>query len=74
MQREPRHPVDMKRLEKEDVEEFRRVFTEELGDGPTSGGEEVWITFKEALREVQSCLPWLQREREEKDWVIDEVQ
>ena len=52
MQRELRHQVDMKRLEEGEVEEFRRVFAEELGDGQTGGGVEVWITFKEALREA----------------------
>ena len=38
MQRELRCQVHMKRLEEEEVEGFRRVLAEELGDGLTGGG------------------------------------
>ena len=67
-----RHQTDMTKLEEKEVEEFRRVFAEELGAGPADGVEEVWSTFKEALKEAQSCLPHA-IEREEKNWVTEEV-
>ena len=73
MQREPRRQVDMKTFEEEEMEKFRRVFAEELGDCSTKGGKEVWITFKEALRKAENCLP-LATEIEEKDWMTDKVQ
>ena len=71
-QRELRHQTDMSSLGEEEVEEFKRVLEEELGDVGTDEVEDVWGTFKEALREAQKCLP-LATQREEKDWVTDEV-
>ena len=44
----------------------------ELGKGPMGDVDMVWHKFKGALKTAQSCLPLIP-EREESDWMTDEV-
>ena len=72
MQMEPRYQVDPRCLEDQQVEEFRKVLAGELEAEPKGDVEEDWCTFADSLKKAQCCLP-LAPEKEEGDWVTDEV-
>ena len=71
-QRYPRHQVDVRYLEDQQVVEFQRVLSESLADGPKRDVEETSCSFKEGVRSAQSCLPLISETANE-DWVTDEV-
>ena len=52
--------------------EFRKRLAEGLASGPKGDVEEDWCTFKESLQSAQRCLPLIS-EREDEDWVTDEL-
>ena len=69
-QRYPRHQVDARYLEDQQVVEFQRVLSESLAAGPKGDVEETWCSFKEGVRSAQSCLPLISETADE-DWVTD---
>ena len=71
-QRYPRHQVDARYLEDQQMVEFQRLLNESLAAGPKSDVEEAWCSFKEGIRSAQSCLPLISETADE-DWVTDEA-
>ena len=72
VQMEPRYQVDPRCLEDQQVEEFRKVLGGEFEAEPKGDVEDDWCTFTGSLKKAQCCLP-VAPEKEEGDWVTDEV-
>ena len=71
-QRYPRHQVDARYLEEQQVLDFRASLAGQLESGLNGNVEEAWHPFKESLKSALECLP-LVPERVEEDWVTDAV-